>query len=108
MTIIVKNAHLTFVWNFTLIHLLEEHYVTASEINRKNTLMSIYLLCNSKSIHVYLYHFTDHVFYTTKHSVSSSGYLQLFQMIYKDKYRTTHGKSCIFNKALTSQKVLLC
>lgn len=108
MTITVKSAYVTFVWNFTLIPLLEEHYVTASGINRKNALMSIFLLCNSKSIYVYLYHFTDHVFYTIKHSVSSSGYLQLFQIIYKCKYRTTHGKSRIFNKALTSQKVLLC
>lgn len=40
MTITVKSVHPTFVWNFALLPLLEEHYVTPSEI-KKNALMSI-------------------------------------------------------------------
>lgn len=35
MIITVKSAHLTFVWNFALIPLLEEYYVTASKIKKK-------------------------------------------------------------------------
>lgn len=49
MTITVKRAHLTFVWNFALIRLLEEHCVTASEI-KKCSNEHICFLCNSKSI----------------------------------------------------------
>lgn len=35
MTTTLKSAHLTFVWNFALIPVLEEHYVTTSEIIKK-------------------------------------------------------------------------